>query len=52
LITTNTGDNQILFQTKVKRKLMPYLNRFAPIGSKRRQLIAKSYYKIRRVILG
>lgn len=42
----------ILFQTKVKRKIMPYFNRFAPVGSKRRQMIARNYYKIRRVILG
>lgn len=52
VIANNTGSNQILFQTKVKRKLMPYLNRYAPVGSKRRQHIAKTYYKIRRMILG
>ncbi|MEB6222353.1 DUF4422 domain-containing protein [Pantoea anthophila] len=42
----------VLLQTKVKRKLMPYLDKFAPRGSKRRTDIAKVYYKIRRVILG
>ncbi|MRT42182.1 DUF4422 domain-containing protein [Enterobacteriaceae bacterium RIT702] len=52
VVANNTGSNQILFQTKVKRKLMPYLNRYAPVGSKRRQHIAKTYYRIRRMILG
>lgn len=51
-ISLVTNNNDILFQTKVKRKIMPYFNRFAPIGSKRRQVIAKNYYKIRRVLLG
>ncbi|MBK4771770.1 MAG: DUF4422 domain-containing protein [Pantoea sp. Morm] len=45
-------EETILFQTKIKRRLMPWLNKFAPIGSSRRQLIAKNYYRIRRVILG
>jgi len=52
VIANNKGSNQMLFQTKVKRKFMPYLNRYAPVGSKRRQHIAKTYYKIRRMILG
>ncbi len=41
----------VLFQTKVKRRLMPYFERFAPRGSKRRSDIAHVYYKIRRAIL-
>ncbi|MCC3703381.1 DUF4422 domain-containing protein [Rouxiella badensis] len=43
---------KVLLQTKVKRKLMPYFNRFAPIGSQRRSSISKLYYKIRRIVLG
>jgi len=43
---------QVLLQTRIKRKIMPYFNKFAPVGSKRRQMIARNYYKIRRVILG
>ncbi|WP_313383225.1 DUF4422 domain-containing protein [Pantoea sp.] len=45
-------EHKILLQTKIKRKLMPYLNKYAPVGSKRRQLIARNYYRVRRVILG
>lgn len=45
-------EDKILLQTKIKRKLMPYLNKFAPVGSQRRQVIARNYYKIRKVILG
>jgi lipopolysaccharide biosynthesis glycosyltransferase len=47
-----TVNQHVLFQTKIKRKIMPYLNKFAPVGSKRRQIIARNYYKIRRIILG
>ncbi|CAH5864275.1 DUF4422 domain-containing protein [Klebsiella aerogenes] len=42
----------ILFQTKVKKMLMPYLNKYAPVGSPRRNIITKYYYKFRRTILG
>lgn len=42
----------VLLQTKIKRKLMPHFNRFAPIGSTRRSSISKLYYKIRRIVLG
>ncbi|WP_455844820.1 DUF4422 domain-containing protein [Pantoea agglomerans] len=53
---TQPGDivsgDKILLQTKLKRKLMPFINKFAPVGSKRRQMIARNYYRIRRVILG
>jgi lipopolysaccharide biosynthesis glycosyltransferase len=42
----------LLFQTKIKRRLMPYVNKFAPTGSKRRNLLARCYYKIRRTVLG
>ena len=49
IITNKEG---ILLQTKIKRKIMPYFNKFAPVGSNRRQIIARNYYKIRRVILG
>ncbi|WP_099258086.1 DUF4422 domain-containing protein [Erwinia amylovora] len=41
-----------LLQTKIKRKLLPYLDRIAPRGTKRRSDIARFYYKIRRSILG
>lgn len=41
-----------LLQTKIKRKLLPYLDRIAPRGTKRRSDIARLYYKIRRSILG
>lgn len=51
-VSVSPPQTQILFQTKVKRKLMPYLYRFAPRGSKRRSDIAYLYYKIRRAILG
>ncbi|MCG7388499.1 DUF4422 domain-containing protein [Pantoea sp. ACRSB] len=46
------NNDKIFFQTKIKRKLMPYLNKYAPVGSKRRQLIARNYYRVRRMILG
>lgn len=42
----------VLLQTKIKRRLMPMVNRMAPLGSRRRQNLTKYYYKIRRVILG
>ncbi|ENH6239869.1 glycosyl transferase [Salmonella enterica subsp. enterica serovar Altendorf] len=41
-----------LLQTKIKIRLMPYLNRIAPQGSVRRNLLTKYYYKVRRIILG
>ncbi|MBJ3817089.1 DUF4422 domain-containing protein [Shimwellia pseudoproteus] len=44
--------NKVLLQTKVKNRLKPYLNKYAPIGSPRRNLITKYYYKLRRMILG
>jgi len=51
-VPADVNNNKVLFQTKIKRKLMPYLNKYAPVGSKRRQLIARNYYRVRRVILG
>ncbi|AVG77533.1 DUF4422 domain-containing protein [Pantoea ananatis] len=42
----------LLFQTKIKMRLMPYLDKYAPRGSKRRSNFAKVYYKFRRKILG
>ncbi|WP_213991140.1 DUF4422 domain-containing protein [Sodalis sp. dw_96] len=39
-------------QTKIKRRLMPWVNRCAPVGSARRQLWAKYYYKVRRMVRG
>ncbi|MBF6638070.1 DUF4422 domain-containing protein [Rouxiella silvae] len=42
----------VLLQTKIKRKLMPHFNKFAPIGSRRRSSVSKFYYKIRRIVLG
>ncbi|CAO96386.1 DUF4422 domain-containing protein [Erwinia tasmaniensis] len=44
--------NVDLLQTKIKRKLMPYLDKIAPRGSQRRSDIARVYYRIRRSILG
>ncbi|MCT6588740.1 DUF4422 domain-containing protein [Pantoea dispersa] len=51
-LSSNSDNKKVLFQTKVKRKVMPYLNKFAPVGSKRRQMIARNYYKFRKIILG
>ncbi|WP_426508604.1 DUF4422 domain-containing protein [Serratia proteamaculans] len=48
-LVTNTP---VLLQTKLKRALMPILNKWAPAGSSRRNLMTKYYYKVRRVILG
>lgn len=42
----------VLLQTKIKRALMPTLNKLAPKGSARRNTLTKYYYKVRRVILG
>ncbi|WP_168402887.1 DUF4422 domain-containing protein [Erwinia amylovora] len=51
--TIHTKNIEIgLLQTKIKRKLLPYLDRIAPRGTKRRSDIARLYYKIRRSILG
>lgn len=50
--TAEVHQAPILLQTKIKRCLMPYLNRIAPQGTIRRNLLAKYYYKARRVILG
>ena len=46
------GKNGVLLQTRIKRKLMPLLNRYAPAGSPRRNFLIKYYYAIRRRILG
>jgi len=43
---------KVLFQTKVKRKLMPLVNRYAPTGSRQRNTMIKYYYRLRRKILG
>ncbi len=48
----STGDNILLFRTRIKRKLMPLLNRYAPVGSSQRNFLIKYYYAIRRRILG
>jgi lipopolysaccharide biosynthesis glycosyltransferase len=50
--STEVSLQPILFRTKIKNRLMPHVNRFAPRGSKRRTVIAKCYYKFRRVVLG
>ncbi|CAI1542573.1 DUF4422 domain-containing protein [Serratia ficaria] len=42
----------VLMQTKLKQALMPMLNKLAPKGSARRNLMTKYYYKARRVIIG
>lgn len=42
----------VLLQTKIKRALMPYVNKYAPVGSPRRNKLTKYYYKVRRSILG
>ncbi|CDL13004.1 Glycosyltransferase [Klebsiella pneumoniae IS46] len=41
-----------MFQTKIKNVLMPYVNKYAPIGTPRRNMMTKYYYKVRRAILG
>ncbi len=46
------GPAPVLLQTKIKRKLLPMVNRVAPHGSTRRQLLGKYYYQVRRVVLG
>ncbi|WP_029686645.1 DUF4422 domain-containing protein [Tatumella saanichensis] len=43
---------KVLFQTKVKRKLMPLVDRYAPTGSRQRNTMIKYYYRLRRKILG
>lgn len=52
LSVVHPENNKILLQTKIKRALMPYVNKYAPIGSARRNKLTKYYYKFRRVILG
>lgn len=42
----------VLFQTKVKRALMPMVNKMAPKGTSRRNFMTKYYYKVRRAIIG
>ncbi|MRS15078.1 DUF4422 domain-containing protein [Enterobacteriaceae bacterium RIT691] len=44
--------NKELLPTKIKRALMPFVNKFAPVGSARRNKLVKYYYKIRRSIHG
>ncbi|WP_283602883.1 DUF4422 domain-containing protein [Serratia proteamaculans] len=46
------NNTPVLLQTKLKRALMPIVNKWAPTGSSRRNLMTKYYYKVRRVILG
>ncbi|NTX77951.1 DUF4422 domain-containing protein [Serratia proteamaculans] len=46
------NNTPVLLQTKLKRALMPTLNKWAPIGTSRRNFMTKYYYKVRRVILG
>ncbi len=50
--TIPPGEEVLLLQTRIKRKLMPLLNRCAPTGSPRRNFLIKYYYAIRRRILG
>jgi lipopolysaccharide biosynthesis glycosyltransferase len=42
----------VKLQSKIKRWLMPMVNCLAPRGSSRRQVLGKTYYKIRRLLLG
>ncbi|HBT0026865.1 TPA: DUF4422 domain-containing protein [Klebsiella pneumoniae] len=51
-LTHSEPQQQILFQTKIKNVLMPYVNKYAPIGTPRRNMMTKYYYKVRRAILG
>ncbi|VAS28431.1 glycosyltransferase [Klebsiella pneumoniae] len=51
-LTHSEPQQQILFQTKIKNVLMPYVNKYAPIGTSRRNMMTKYYYKVRRAILG
>lgn len=46
------NNTPVLLQTKLKRALMPTFNKWAPIGTSRRNFMTKYYYKVRRVILG
>ncbi|MFJ3001707.1 DUF4422 domain-containing protein [Serratia liquefaciens] len=46
------SNTPVLLQTKLKRALMPMLNKWAPIGTSRRNFMTKYYYKVRRAILG
>jgi lipopolysaccharide biosynthesis glycosyltransferase len=48
----NAGQTPVLLQTRIKKALMPFLNKYAPVGSPRRNTITKYYYKVRRSILG
>ncbi|TKI05760.1 DUF4422 domain-containing protein [Martelella alba] len=52
IATFGSSTQPILFQTKLKQKLMPIVNLLAPRGSVRRQKLSRVYYKFRRVILG
>ncbi|TQI79827.1 lipopolysaccharide biosynthesis glycosyltransferase [Serratia fonticola] len=52
VVQTDSNVSPILLQTKIKRALMPTLNKFAPKGSALRNTLTKYYYKARRVILG
>lgn len=49
---SNSTGQKILLQTKIKNHLMPYINKYAPVGSPRRNFLIKHYYKIRRKFLG
>lgn len=51
-LTHSEPQQQILFQTKIKNLLMPYVNKYAPIGTPRRNMMTNYYYKVRRAILG
>ena len=46
------AQEKILFQTKIKRKIMPLVDRYAPTGSAQRNFLIKYYYKFRRKIIG
>ncbi|MBT0719869.1 DUF4422 domain-containing protein [Rosenbergiella collisarenosi] len=47
-----SGAPALLLQTRIKRRLMPMVDRFAPTGSPRRNSLIKYYYIVRRKILG
>ncbi|CAI0801595.1 DUF4422 domain-containing protein [Serratia quinivorans] len=46
------NNTPVLLQSKLKRALMPTLNKWVPIGTSRRNFMTKYYYKVRRAILG
>ncbi|AFJ46551.1 DUF4422 domain-containing protein [Shimwellia blattae] len=49
---TRPVKNRVLLQTRIKNQLRLLVNKYAPVGTSRRNLITKCYYKVRRAISG